>query len=58
MQSRVVLRQGKYDFQYHSSFVLTSSRERLDEMAAAWEEWVADPDGMFCLCHGQVIARI
>lgn len=54
----MVLRQGKYDFQYHSSFVLTSSRERLDEMAAAWEEWVADPDGMFCLCHGQVIARI
>lgn len=29
----------------------------LEELAAAWRTWAADPDGAFFLLHGEVIAR-
>ena len=35
---------------------ITSTRE-LDEMAAAFRRWAGDPDGIFILVHGEVLAR-
>jgi len=29
----------------------------LKRMAAAWREWVRDPDGWFAIPHGEIIAR-
>lgn len=35
-----------------------ASRSELVEMAAAWREWAASPDGWFMVPHGEVIARV
>jgi hypothetical protein len=34
-----------------------ASREDLEEMAAAWRQWAADPDGWFTVLHGELICR-
>ena len=35
---------------------LTSAAE-LEEMAAAWREWAAAPDGWYVVVHGEILAR-
>ncbi len=34
-----------------------ASRAGLDEMASAWREWAAAPEGWFAVLHGEVLAR-
>lgn len=30
----------------------------LQEMAAAWRRWAADPDGWFAMVHGEIVCRV
>ena len=34
-----------------------ADRTHLEEIAAAWHQWAADPDGWFSVLHGEVLAR-
>jgi SAM-dependent methyltransferase len=34
-----------------------ADRDELADIAVAWRRWVADPDGWFCVIHGQVVCR-
>jgi SAM-dependent methyltransferase len=34
-----------------------ADRTELDEIAIAWRSWADDPDGWFCVVHGQVVCR-
>jgi hypothetical protein len=33
-----------------------SSRSDLDDIAAGWLNWAANPDGWFTVVHGEIIA--
>ncbi|KAK5121646.1 hypothetical protein LTR85_004818 [Meristemomyces frigidus] len=35
-----------------------ATRERLEQYAEAWRQWMVDPDGVLFMMHGQVIARV
>jgi SAM-dependent methyltransferase len=35
-----------------------STRDELDEIAAAWHTWAADPDGWFSVHHGEIVALV
>ncbi len=35
-----------------------ASRSDLDEIATAWLEWVANPDGWFTVSHGEIVAPV
>jgi hypothetical protein len=32
-----------------------TTRDELDEIAAAWREWAATPDGWFAILHGEIL---
>jgi SAM-dependent methyltransferase len=34
-----------------------SDRPELEDLAEAWRAWAADPDGWFCVVHGQIVCR-
>ena len=34
-----------------------ATRAVLEDMAAAWREWAADPDGWFAVVHGEIICH-
>ena len=34
-----------------------ASRADLDDMAAAWHRWAADPDAWFAVLHGEILCR-
>ncbi len=34
-----------------------ATRPQLEEMAAAWRSWTAEPDGWFAVLHGEILAR-
>ncbi len=34
-----------------------ATEEELADIAAAWRAWAAEPDGVFVVVHGEVIAR-
>ncbi len=34
-----------------------ATRAELDDIAAAWREWAANPDGWFAVLHGEIICR-
>jgi len=34
-----------------------ATRAVLDDIAAAWREWAANPDGWFAVLHGELICR-
>ena len=33
-------------------------RDELAALGAAWRAWAADPDGVFTIVHGEILARI
>ena len=35
-----------------------ADRDELNELAAAWHEWAASPDGWFAVTSGEIIARV
>lgn len=35
-----------------------ATRAELDDIAAAWRAWAADPDGWFSVHHGEVLCRV
>jgi hypothetical protein len=34
-----------------------ATRAELAEMAGAWHQWAADPDGWFAVLHGEILGR-
>jgi hypothetical protein len=34
-----------------------ADRAELADIADAWRSWLADPDGWFCVVHGEVVCR-
>jgi len=34
-----------------------ATRAELQEIAAAWREWIEHPDAWFCVLHGEILAR-
>jgi ubiquinone/menaquinone biosynthesis C-methylase UbiE len=34
-----------------------AERSELEDLATAWRAWAGDPDGWFCVVHGQVVCR-
>ncbi|HET9609574.1 MAG TPA: SAM-dependent methyltransferase, partial [Acidimicrobiales bacterium] len=35
-----------------------ATRGELDDIAAGWRAWAQDPDGVFTVVHGEIIARV
>jgi hypothetical protein len=35
-----------------------AGREELDEIATAWRDWAADPDGWISVLHGEILIRV
>jgi hypothetical protein len=35
-----------------------ASRRDLEEVAAAWRQWAADPDGWISVLHGELLIRL
>jgi hypothetical protein len=36
----------------------TPSRRDLEEVAAAWRQWAADPDGWISVLHGELLIHL